>query len=101
MSARVVWVLAAIASMLAPLNPRAANSSMAASRMRARFASGAFGLRMALLTPRRYPVGAPRVLSRIDGPVKFHLKRCHGEGDLRPERSQPEPARQAGAGNLR
>src|SRR5436189_131190 len=39
MSARVVWVLAAMASMLAPLKPRAANSSIAASTMRARFAA--------------------------------------------------------------
>ena len=62
MSARVVWVRAAIASMLAPLNPRAANSSMAASRMRARFASGALGLRMALVMPRGYP-GAPMRLA--------------------------------------
>jgi hypothetical protein len=56
MSARVVWVRAAIASMLAPLNPRAANSSSAARRMRARFASGALGLRMAWVTPRGYPI---------------------------------------------
>jgi hypothetical protein len=47
MSARVVWVRAAIASMLAPLKPRAANSSIAAWTMRARLASGAFGLRIA------------------------------------------------------
>jgi hypothetical protein len=33
--------------MLAPLKPRAANSSMAAATMRARFASGALGLRIA------------------------------------------------------
>jgi len=49
MSARVVWVRAAMASMLAPLTPRAANSSMAASTMRARLTSGVFGLRMAAL----------------------------------------------------
>jgi hypothetical protein len=47
MSARVVWVRAAIASMLAPLKPREANSSIAAATMRARFASGALGLRIA------------------------------------------------------
>ena len=51
-----MWVRAAIASMLAPLNPRAANSSSAARRMRARFASGALGLRMAWVTPRGYPI---------------------------------------------
>ena len=36
-----------MASMLAPLKPREANSSMAAATMRARFASGALGLRIA------------------------------------------------------
>ncbi len=45
-SARVVRVRAAIASMLAPLKPREANSAIAASRINARFASGALGLRM-------------------------------------------------------
>jgi hypothetical protein len=38
-----------MASMLAPLNPRPANSSMAAATMLARLAAGAFGLRIAAL----------------------------------------------------
>jgi hypothetical protein len=46
--------------MLAPLKPRAANSSIAARTMRARLASGALGLRMAAFfaDPRR-PRGNP------------------------------------------
>jgi hypothetical protein len=47
MSARVVWVRAAMASMLAPLNPRAANSAIAALMIRARLAAGSFGLHIA------------------------------------------------------
>ena len=45
----MVLVRAAIASMLAPLKPREANSATAAARMRARLAFGALGLRMAVV----------------------------------------------------
>ena len=45
-----------MASMLAPLKPREANSSIAAVRMRARFASGALGLRIAARTRAARPL---------------------------------------------
>ena len=45
----MVLVRAAMASMLAPLKPREANSAIAAARIRARLASGALGLRMAVV----------------------------------------------------
>ena len=38
-----------MASMLAPSKPREANSAMAAARMRARFTTGALGLRIAVV----------------------------------------------------
>src|SRR3990172_3345080 len=44
-----------MASMLAPLKPLEANSSIAALMIRARFASGAFGLHMAAFRPRGSP----------------------------------------------
>jgi hypothetical protein len=54
--ARVVRVRAAIASMLAPLKPRAANSSIAAATMLARFSAGFLRLRIAALrSPRARP----------------------------------------------
>jgi len=68
-SARVVWVRAAIASMLAPLKPRDANSSMAAWTMRARFASGAFGLRMAALRSFSRPRASALGMSDIAGKI--------------------------------
>jgi len=62
-----VCVRAAMASMLAPLKPRAANSSMAAATMLARFAAGALGLRIAALRafsrPRPSPPGINDIAS--------------------------------------
>ena len=92
MSARVVWVRAAIASMLAPLKPRAANSSMAAATMRGAVRLRRLGLahrRIARLRARARPLELTTLQGKFNRLVRFQATPMALPSNELPEPSNP------------